>query len=295
MPSRIWTTVKRGSLIGLSLLLSTFCFAVGSAAGKPLPFEVLQRFEHSRLLKPEQRLIQSPAEWNLFWKTHAQPGQPQPEIDFKTQAVIVILMGEKPTPGYSSCVKSLQLTPAPANLPASAPPLIQLELEQQTPDPDQFMPQVSTSPGCLVRIARQPQAELAPLNSTATPERNILPMRTLSLLTNSQILSPRRVVARDLETFRSLWLEHGGSPESLPEIDFKQEMVIGLFMGEQPTGGYAIEIARITEDNQQLTAWIKTREPNPDQMVIQILTAPAHLVATPIRDLPLNFSELQGE
>lgn len=45
-------------------------------------------------------LVTRPEAFQLYWLT-LMPGQPTPEVDFNTQAVLLLLAGEKPTAGYS--------------------------------------------------------------------------------------------------------------------------------------------------------------------------------------------------
>ncbi len=60
----------------------------------------------------------------------------------------------------------------------------------------------------------------------------------------SGITTLRFEVVRDDAAWASLWLEHagGGAP---PAVDLSREMVVGLWLGARPTGGYAVEILRM--------------------------------------------------
>lgn len=256
-----------------------------SQAVKTIPFDILLRFEQSALKAPVQRLLRDSKDLRAFWQSHA-PGQPLPaqlsRFNFSQSWLLALADETQPTPGYRYCLQSLQAAPLLARL------------QRELPSADMFFPRQNSRPGCLVRLPAQPRPDIQFETLPPPPtERIALPMRTLSQITNSQIIQPRRAIVRDLESFRLLWREHTGSFERLPDVDFTQDMVIAVFMGEQPTGGFATEIAGVSEDNQTLRIRVRESEPDPDRMVIQMLTAPAHLVAVPARELEIQFETTQ--
>lgn len=254
--------------------------AVTPAQPQRQAFQIIEHFEFSQISTPLQTLIQSPGALLAYWSKHAPAGQALPEIDFRKQSLLVLHLGQQATPGYRYCAKAIE---------TGADGLV-ISTQVQTPDPDRFYPMMVSQPGCLIRLDKQASDKLT-LNQAIQPhtERPPTQMRTLSLVTNSRILEPRRVIARDSESFKQLWLEHTGQADQIPDVDFEQEMVLGVFLGEQPTGGYLIQIEKIETVNQRLQVYLTLQEPNPENMVIQMLTAPAHLVLLPVTDLPIDF------
>ena len=67
-------------------------------------------------------------------------------------------------------------------------------------------------------------------------------------------------------------------PPSVPYIDFENSTLIGVFMGEKPTGGYGIEITKITEQKNKITVDIKEISPAPDCIVTMVLTSPYKII-----------------
>ena len=114
-------------------------------------------------------------------------------------------------------------------------------------------------------------------------------MRHIVQQSTSLITEPRQIIVRDLEAFKLLWRQHQGSLEHLPDVDFKRDMLVAIFLGEQPTGGFEVKITTVEEDEQGLKVFYKIIEPNPDFMVIQMLTAPVHMLAVPARDSEIEF------
>src|SRR5215510_16298514 len=108
----------------------------------------------------------------------------------------------------------------------------------------------------------------------------------------SGVAQPTQLVVRSQNDWAALWSRHMrtqvASPPP-PSVDFSHDMVVALFMGERPTGGYAIEVTRIERTDSGLSVHYRTRQPDPAAMQAQALTQPFHLVALPRTDGPVTF------
>lgn len=58
----------------------------------------------------------------------------------------------------------------------------------------------------------------------------------------------------------------------IPKIDFNKELVIALFLGEKPSGGYSIYVSSIEETKNEFHVFIK--ESTPEGMVATVMTQP---------------------
>lgn len=63
-------------------------------------------------------------------------------------------------------------------------------------------------------------------------------------------------------------------------IDFNKDMLIAAFQGSRPTGGYSIEIMKITEKDNNIEVYIKEVSPGPrwSCFVTEAFTSPYHIV-----------------
>jgi len=75
----------------------------------------------------------------------------------------------------------------------------------------------------------------------------------------------------------------------LPQIDFQKEMIIAVFMGKRSSGGYDIEIVRITETREEILVDVKEKEPPPGSLRTMALTQPYHIVVIRRSPLPVRF------
>jgi hypothetical protein len=119
-------------------------------------------------------------------------------------------------------------------------------------------------------------------------------LQTLAKGNFSGIQTPRQEVIRDQQSWEQFWAAHqaGRQPaESPPPVNFKEQMVIAVTMGQQRTGGYSIEVISLELQNDNLRATVRKTLPDPDAMLIQALSAPFHFVAASRSDLPIRFAE----
>ena len=69
-------------------------------------------------------------------------------------------------------------------------------------------------------------------------------------------------------------------------------MVLGVFSGERPTGGYQVEITRTERTNTGLTVYYREEKPPADALVIQVIRQPYHLIRLPREEaLPVFLME----
>jgi hypothetical protein len=108
-------------------------------------------------------------------------------------------------------------------------------------------------------------------------------VRELASGQQSGIRTARRAVVRTEAEWKKLWAEHQnartGRSDPPPQVDWTKEMVVAVFMGEKPTGGYAVSVKDAREEKGKLAVAVVERVPGPGAITIQVLTAPFHMVA----------------
>jgi len=85
--------------------------------------------------------------------------------------------------------------------------------------------------------------------------------------------------------WKDLWQRHtSNKPKqpALPEINFGEEMVVAVFLGDRPTGGYEVEIISAEQSESVLTVSFGEKGPRPGAMTIQAFTQPYHIVRVAI-------------
>ena len=108
---------------------------------------------------------------------------------------------------------------------------------------------------------------------------------------NSIIQERAQKVIQNSEDFLELWNEIG-SLKMLEEIDFSKYTVIAVFQGQQPTGGYSIEINKVKETKDKIQVYIIETFPDPNDVVTQALTSPYHIISIAKTNKEIEFNNL---
>src|SRR5262245_25034990 len=115
-------------------------------------------------------------------------------------------------------------------------------------------------------------------------------IRTVDKGMMSNVDSKREVVARTDQEFAALWKSHNFDKPA-PKVDFSKEMVVAVFMGSRPTGGYAVEIVNASVRNGALVVGYRETSPGPGTITAQILTSPYHIAAVATRSGDVKFEK----
>lgn len=104
-------------------------------------------------------------------------------------------------------------------------------------------------------------------------------------------IAGQRPEAFKIETqvqWEELWARHQAivmPAPAPPPVDFSRQMVIAAVDGQEPSGGYRLEITGIEEVAGRLEVRVSKEIPGPDCLVTAALTQPFHIVRTARSDL----------
>ncbi|MFA6519739.1 MAG: protease complex subunit PrcB family protein [Candidatus Paceibacterota bacterium] len=76
-----------------------------------------------------------------------------------------------------------------------------------------------------------------------------------------------------------------------PKVDFTKEAVIAVFAGQQPTGGYAIQVSKIVDSGARLVS-ITIQKPDDSCKPKVVVTMPYEIVTIPATTLPLAHEDI---
>ena len=82
-----------------------------------------------------------------------------------------------------------------------------------------------------------------------------------------------------------------------PPIDFGKEMVVAVFAGQKPSGGYSVKIQEVVYAAAKKTVWVIYNEtaPAPGAITTQALTYPSHVVAVQKVEGEVKFLKSDSE
>ncbi|MBX9877971.1 MAG: protease complex subunit PrcB family protein [Candidatus Obscuribacterales bacterium] len=88
----------------------------------------------------------------------------------------------------------------------------------------------------------------------------------------SQITETGAHTIRNKADWQKFWERHSLNRQDAPKVDFRRNLVVGIFLGQQRTGGYSIEVDRIEDTGYDLLIYTKTT--GPEGLTIQSFTQP---------------------
>lgn len=108
---------------------------------------------------------------------------------------------------------------------------------------------------------------------------------------DTAITHPGEVVVRDDRRWIQFWAEHHPH-EAAPDVDFSQDMVIGVFAGPRPADQFAIRIVDVRTLPGSLRVDYREQLPPPGTFAVGVTVYPYHLKAIPRSALPVKFNKL---
>lgn len=105
-----------------------------------------------------------------------------------------------------------------------------------------------------------------------------IPFQTLNQGYYNNIIEKQTRIIKSSEEWADFWTEMFPTQMIASAINFDKSMVIAVLQGQKPTGGYAIEIEKITEYPNYIEIIIKETSPGDNCITTQALTSPFHII-----------------
>ncbi len=146
------------------------------------------------------------------------------------------------------------------------------------------------------RMTEAPSPPGPPGSGTPT-DSGTVSFRLLESGGYSAISTAENAVARSVSEYVALWARHSppmppglGAPDSAPPVvDFNREIVVGIFAGYRPSGGFDVQVTSVARVGDGLVVRYDSIEPAPNRVVSDVLTTPFTLVAIPRVSGPVTF------
>ena len=151
---------------------------------------------------------------------------------------------------------------APATQPASQP------AAPASPPASQPAQQQPAAPA-------KPTPPAVPTPPSTAPQSSTVSFTTIARGQQSGVDARSAVLIQDEARLKA----QGIRPQQA--VDFNRESVVAVYMGEQKTGGYSVEITSVKLEGGKLVVTVKQNRPSPGAMVTQALTQPYHAVKIP--------------
>lgn len=114
----------------------------------------------------------------------------------------------------------------------------------------------------------------------------------------SGITERKNLIIRRQDEWAKLWNKHTSTriphPQA-PVIDFSENIILAVFMGEKASGGFGVEITRVEKCENELVVFFSEVEPSADTMVTAVLTQPYHIIKIEKIGLKTKFKKSEEE
>ncbi len=212
-----------------------------------LKFWPLMNGVESNYHEPQLRIFNNPESWGEFWMGH-HPDEPVPQINFEEQTIVAVVAGDKPTTGFFVHIDWI----CPPEDPNQDGWVIQFTLE--IPAENCPVEDIVTQPFDFVK-AQKFEGPVQWVDKhhiyDCPPCLWIEPMVDGS---HSGWHEKNLKVMHDVLAWHQFWNIHAPG-EPAPIVDWDNEMVVALAMGDYPTTGFWVHLNDICQ-NPDNGAWV---------------------------------------
>jgi len=130
---------------------------------------------------------------------------------------------------------------------------------------------------------------LLPIHSIRPAAALPVAFQTVARGNRSGIGEAAQIVIRNRGEWASLWQRHSSldaNPPAAPAIDFGKELIAAVFLGQKPTGGFAVEIVSVERNDGELTVSFRETNPPTGAIATQAFTQPFHIVRIGVEGNP---------
>lgn len=246
-------------------------------AGTEVVFTSIASNNISGVTTPKNVVIRDQAAWEKLWAEHGafqQPAPALPKVDFTRQMLIAVFSGDYHDACYGLSVAAIH---------AGEDELV-VDVNERRPRMGVMCAQIATNPMQVVAVDRIDADVDFVVASTVD-----VAFEVLANSSNSQAIEEQNVVAKDADAYARLWAQFN-SGTAAPQVDFANNMVIGVFMGPRNNGCHATSVGGIARTDKELRVQRVDLAAPDGVLCLQATTSPAQLVVTARSDLPVVVS-----
>ncbi len=110
----------------------------------------------------------------------------------------------------------------------------------------------------------------------------------------SGIETAREVVIKDAAAWSALWAEHSKTRIAAPEVDFSRNMLVAVFLGNNPVCG-SFKVVHAGARDGKLLVEYEIRDMSPVALCLAAITQPMLVVSLPKLDAPVEIRKIETE
>ena len=146
------------------------------------------------------------------------------------------------------------------------------------------IPPVASLSGADASLTERPLEVIAMAAGDPQPAKPVS-FQTVDKGIYSGVKERLQIVIREQSEWKDFWQRHASIKANQPPpptINFGDQIVVAVFLGDKSTGGYEIAIISAERSNGVLTVSFSEKEPRPGAITTQAFTQPFHIVRVAI-------------
>ena len=202
---------------------------------KDYEIKPIERGLWSELLGPHYEIIRDQSRWETFWALHKGSPETPPTVDFSSNIVLVAIYG------YAGGGQWIEINHVFQNTKHN------LEIEASTWSGTKgcILPTLLTNAYDIASIAKNNLLPEPKLRSKLFYCDEQLPFIIVESGKFSKIHDSREVLVKDWNSWVQLWNEHTGGGSNPPAIDFDQNTVAAVFLGDRTLDDTYVNLDRV--------------------------------------------------
>lgn len=136
------------------------------------------------------------------------------------------------------------------------------------------------------------------IESSSEKEGDNIAFQTLITASQSNIEKPQQTIISSQKQLQQVFSEINKTRKPgipIPEINFNDEVVVFINMGQSSTGGYSVEVESIKKINDEIVVFVGGDSPEPNDNVTMVITTPFTMVKLNKQKLPIVFKPSKTE
>ncbi len=258
--------------------------------GKEIPQSTLVKGQAGDIHKKKRLVISNKADWETLWHKLQEKDRTIPRVDFSQSLVLAVFQGKKPNGGHLVSIDHV----------CRDDQNIAVTVLNKKPKEECLVSSALTYPFHVVKISK------ATFNDVSFNEKEIetcseemnQKKRCQDLIQTtpfqkgaySGIDAEKEMVIRNERDWLKLSDKMKG--EKLPSINFQKKMIIAVFQGQKPTGGYSIYVDEVCRKKNGIEVNVHKEKPGSNCKVTQAVTSPYELVILPKFQGDLSFNSV---
>lgn len=278
----------------VGIAIATFTLAFGQRSLDAVTWLTYKSGTTCNIVGPSTKVIRSSNDFATFWRQLTGSSQVPNDVNFNTDMLVCIALGQRNSGGYSVSVQKVQKADSGT---------ITVSYVEKRPNPRMRVTMAITSPYVIVKMKQRPETiafsgeimetqgfvdPFEPSDNYGTSDRVQWGLYLTGTYCN--IEEPRTDVITSVSEFRKLWTSLNGQDNIPRDVDFGESQLICISLGKRPTSGYSVYVQSVTKPSKNnIVVTYTEKRPGPRDRVADQVSSPFVILKIPRSDARVTF------